>query len=134
MPRAASSPHCRCTLRCRGSVSRRRWSSCRRCAVPPPTWRRRSTGDAMTILVLNSGSSSIKFATYERGERPTEVVERLRGQVSGLPDAPVLSWRAADGSRDERPLSQGTDARGALEAVLQRIGEAGAHATIDAIG
>jgi len=88
----------------------------------------------MTILVLNSGSSSIKFATYERGERPTEVVERLRGQVSGLPDAPVLSWRAADGSRDERPLSQGTDARGALEAVLQRIGEAGAHATIDAIG
>jgi acetate kinase len=32
----------------------------------------------MTILVLNSGSSSIKFASYARGERPREIVERLR--------------------------------------------------------
>lgn len=88
----------------------------------------------MTILVLNSGSSSIKFATYECGERPAEVVERLRGQVSGLPDSPVLSWTAADGSRDERPLPPGTDARGALETVLQRIGDARAHGAIDAIG
>ncbi len=88
----------------------------------------------MTILVLNSGSSSIKFASYSRGAGRQEVVEKLRGQVSGLPDAPVLSWRAADGSRDERALPASTDARGALEAVLQRIGEAGAHGAVEAIG
>ncbi len=88
----------------------------------------------MTILVLNSGSSSIKFASYARGERRRDVVERLRGQVSGLPDAAVLSWRSADGARDERSLPGKTDSRAALEAVLACIGEAGALGELEAVG
>lgn len=88
----------------------------------------------MTILVLNSGSSSIKFATYARGERRGEVVERLRGQVSGLPDAAALSWRGADGRRDERRLSGSVDSRAALEAVLAHVGEAGALGALEAVG
>jgi len=88
----------------------------------------------MTILVLNSGSSSIKFASYARGERPREIVERLRGQVSGLPDAAVLSWRGADGRRDERSLPGEIDSRAALEAVLACIDDAGALGALEAVG
>ncbi|MCD6674689.1 MAG: acetate/propionate family kinase [Burkholderiaceae bacterium] len=88
----------------------------------------------MTILVLNSGSSSIKFATYDRGERRGQVVERLRGQVSGLPDSAALSWRAAGGAREERKLSGNVDSRAALEAVLAHVGEAGALGALEAVG
>lgn len=88
----------------------------------------------MTILVLNSGSSSIKFATYDRGERRGQVVERLRGQVSGLPDSAVLSWRAAGGAREERKLPGNVDSRAALEAVLAHVGEAGALGALEAVG
>jgi len=88
----------------------------------------------MTILVLNSGSSSVKFATYDRGPRRSEVIERLRGQVSGLPDAAVLSWRSAGGQREERRLSGSIDSRAALEAVLAHVGEAGALGALDAVG
>ncbi len=88
----------------------------------------------MTLLVLNSGSSSIKFASYVRGERRGEVVERLRGQVSGLPDAAVLSWGRAGGKRDERRLPGNVDSRGALEAVLAQVDEAGALGAIEAVG
>ncbi|HEY0877963.1 MAG TPA: acetate/propionate family kinase [Zeimonas sp.] len=88
----------------------------------------------MTILALNSGSSSIKFASYVRGDRPREVVERLRGQVSGLPDAAVLSWQDGDGALDERALPGNVDSRAALEAVLGRLGDAGALGSLEAVG
>lgn len=88
----------------------------------------------MTILVLNSGSSSIKFASYARGAPPGRVVEQLRGQVSGLPDGAVLSWRSADGARGERALSGSVDSRAALEAVLGRLDEAGAMGSLEAVG
>jgi len=88
----------------------------------------------VTILVLNSGSSSIKFASYRRGERRGSVSEQLRGQVSGLPDAARLSWRAADGSQGEQPLPGTTDSRAALRAVLDRLGEADALGEIEAVG
>ncbi|MFT3672585.1 acetate/propionate family kinase [Aestuariivirga sp.] len=40
----------------------------------------------MAILVLNAGSSSLKFAVYE----PRELAEVLRGQVSGIGTTPHL--------------------------------------------
>jgi len=88
----------------------------------------------MTILVLNSGSSSIKFATYDRGEPRRQVVERLRGQVSGLPDSAVLSWHSADGRRHESSLPGSVDSRAALGAVLAQLDEAGALGALEAVG
>ena len=40
----------------------------------------------MAILVLNAGSSSLKFAVYE----PRDLSEVLRGQVSGIGTTPRL--------------------------------------------
>lgn len=88
----------------------------------------------MTILVLNSGSSSIKFASYTRGNGPRQVVEQLRGQVSGLPASAVLSWHEADGTRGERELPGKIDSRGALEAVLGQLGQAGVLGEFEAVG
>jgi acetate kinase len=47
------------------------------------------------IATLNTGSSSLKFAVYapQAGEPGTP---RLRGQISGLPDTPRLSFSAAE--------------------------------------
>lgn len=88
----------------------------------------------MTILVLNSGSSSIKFASYHRHKGSRQVLERLRGQVSGLPDAAVLSWRAADGSRGEQALPGVADPHPALRAVLDRLAGEGTPDEIEAVG
>ena len=48
-------------------------------------------GDGDAIVVLNAGSSSIKFCTFRRGSAALE--RELRGQVSGLGTAPRLSAR-----------------------------------------
>lgn len=85
------------------------------------------------IFVLNSGSSSIKFAVY-RGSDAAAVsrhpVQVLRGQVSGLPDAPRLDWRGASGRRGERALPGCRDASAAMKEVVQWL-RADAH--IDAL-
>lgn len=47
----------------------------------------------MEILVLNAGSSSLKFAIYE-SDPQGEPELRLAGQIGGLPDAARLSARA----------------------------------------
>jgi len=49
-------------------------------------------GDA--IVVLNAGSSSIKFCTFRRAAGALE--RELRGQVSGLGTAPRLTARRGD--------------------------------------
>jgi acetate kinase len=73
-----------------------------------------SGGDA--IVVLNAGSSSIKFCTFRRND--AGLARELRGQVSGLGTAPVLSARRDGASVAERslgaePLSH-ADAMGVL--------------------
>ena len=60
-------------------------------------------GDA--IVVLNAGSSSIKFCTFRRNG--AGLTREVRGQVSGLGTAPVLSARCNGSSVAERSL--GTD-------------------------
>ena len=57
-------------------------------------------GDA--IVVLNAGSSSIKFCTFRRAAGALE--RELRGQVSGLGTAPRLTARRGDEVVVERGL------------------------------
>jgi len=68
------------------------------------------------IVVLNAGSSSIKFCTFRRNDGRLE--RELRGQVSGLGTAPRLSAQRGAESVADRPLSDGpmghTDALGIL--------------------
>jgi acetate kinase len=53
------------------------------------------SGDGDAIVVLNAGSSSIKFCTFRRGDAGLE--RELRGQVSGLGTAPrIAARRGAD--------------------------------------
>lgn len=81
----------------------------------------RSPADA--VLVLNAGSSSLKFAVY----RGTELEQTLKGQIEGLGGQPRLSAQWADGRRleptvpaDGVPLN---DAGQAMQALLDdRLG------------
>ena len=62
-----------------------------------------SGGEA--IVVLNAGSSSIKFCTFRRKDGRLE--RELRGQVSGLGTAPRLSARRGAEIATDRALSDG---------------------------
>jgi len=61
------------------------------------------TAAADAIVVLNAGSSSIKFCTFRRGADGLE--RELRGQVSDLGTAPRLSARRGGAQAAERGLS-----------------------------
>ncbi|TVP81742.1 acetate/propionate family kinase [Thioalkalivibrio sp.] len=72
------------------------------------------------LLVLNSGSSSLKFAVYAannaRGE--TEPRRRLRGQITGLDARPRFEAKDADGDTvEERDPSNGSDSFGQDQAL-----------------
>ena len=62
------------------------------------------------ILVLNAGSSSIKFAVFD-----DKLVERHRGLAAGIGGGSFLEM---DGTRDQMPF---IDHTAALQAVLQRL-------------
>ncbi|GMV01313.1 MAG: acetate/propionate family kinase [Burkholderiaceae bacterium] len=92
----------------------------------------------MTILVLNSGSSSFKFAVYARVEGPPgasgALREQLRGQVHGLPDSPVMTWRADGRQGGEIVLPAPADQRRALREVLAHLREQGRIDRVEAVG
>lgn len=70
------------------------------------------------ILVLNAGSSSLKFALYRRDE--DELVPREHGEVEGIgiePRLHVAGWEAP------RALTAGAGHEPALEAVLEAMDE-----------
>jgi acetate kinase len=54
------------------------------------------------ILVLNAGSSSLKFALYRSGGLPAWQAV-CRGQVEGIGTSPKMSAKAADGSKLDVP-------------------------------
>jgi acetate kinase len=86
------------------------------------------------ILTLNAGSSSIKFALFERG---AELVECVRGQIEGLgTDSPHLAAEQ-DGKKltDERidPARAG-DHDAALDVVLALLERAVGKTAIEAVG
>jgi acetate kinase len=63
------------------------------------------------LLVLNSGSSSLKFAVYlvNEPDRDTEPRRRLRGQITGLEARPRFEVKDADGGTvEERDPSNGS--------------------------
>jgi acetate kinase len=68
------------------------------------------------VIVLNAGSSSLKFSVYETSDADAWRLE-ARGQIEGIGTAPRFSARdGAGGTLDDRPLDAGvTDARGALD-------------------
>ena len=70
-------------------------------------------------LVLNAGSSSIKFALFEDGDTGADPEVRLRGEISGLGREPRFQARAAGADSDLAAL----DVRGVTshEDALVRI-------------
>ncbi len=80
----------------------------------------------MAILVLNAGSSSLKFAVYDE----TPLRERLRGQVSGIGTGPRLQSGATD-----EPLPASTTYRDGLAILLKWLaGQGIAPAGISGVG
>ena len=78
----------------------------------------------MRVLVLNAGSSSLKFALYE-GDGDTTAV-RVRGSISDIGRAPRFGARGADGSEwpaQTLPADTGQDA--ALDWLLDHLAASG---------
>ncbi|HYF58358.1 MAG TPA: acetate/propionate family kinase [Burkholderiaceae bacterium] len=74
-----------------------------------------------TVLVLNAGSSSLKFETF--GLAGGRLASTMRGQVDGLGASPRLVVRAADGaSLADEPLPAALDSPGALDRLLDWLG------------
>ncbi len=70
------------------------------------------------ILVINAGSSSVKFAVYAR--QGDELKLRLRGQADGLGNGPRLRIDSSDGERlHDAALDSGSDQQTALDAILR---------------
>lgn len=85
-----------------------------------------------SVLTLNAGSSSIKFALFEAGN----LEERVRGQVEGIGTAPRLSARFAGADKTEQDLD-GTavgDHASALAAILALLDETFPGAEVVAVG
>ena len=77
------------------------------------------------VVVLNAGSSSLKFCAYSR---PQGDAWRLagRGQIEGIGTSPQFSARDGDGTNvvDEALGETVRDARGALDALAEWLREA----------
>jgi len=84
----------------------------------------------MSLVTLNAGSSSLKFAVFSRDG--TE--RRLTGHVDGVgQDAARLTLDRPGGDRIERLLRRGGSHEGALEAALDMVAEAAGEA-VHAVG
>jgi acetate kinase len=80
------------------------------------------TDRADALVVLNAGSSSIKFCTFRRTGRMLE--RELRGQVSGLGTVPRLVARRGAASIADRELSpEGLDHADALGILVDFVRE-----------
>ena len=87
-----------------------------------------------TILTLNAGSSSVKFALFSKGGEPTM---RLRGQVSGIGSDARVKVKDADGHvLDDRDLVEDAvgDPSAALKIVLDDIEELAPGSRVVAVG
>ena len=91
-----------------------------------------------TLLVINSGSSSVKFAAYDA--RPGSALQRIaNGKIEGIGNAPRLRVWGQDGaSLEDRRIDVPADpVRGPQEAFRQLFDWLGQHAagrTLGAVG
>jgi acetate kinase len=87
------------------------------------------------ILVLNAGSSSIKFAVYRR-DQALDWPLAARGQVEGIGVAPRMSARDGDGAvLIDRPVDAAVrDGRVALDYLSRWLSEAFGDANIRGVG
>ncbi|MBL8246368.1 MAG: acetate kinase, partial [Rhodanobacteraceae bacterium] len=85
----------------------------------------------MRVLVLNAGSSSLKFALYQaHGDTPTV---RVRGAVGDIGRAPRFSARSSDGTAwPEIALASDSGQAATLDWLLDHLAQAG-HG-FDAVG
>ena len=76
------------------------------------------------VLVLNAGSSSLKFALYAVNGDVAEA-PAVSGQVEGIGATPEVTLKTADGQRFTEPVvtsgGQGEQHRDALNHVFNRI-------------
>jgi acetate kinase len=77
---------------------------------------------APAILVINAGSSSVKFALFDATTPPPRRL--LRGQVEGIGAAPRLRVRERDRPEAARPLPAATGHAQALSAIVALLREA----------
>ena len=89
------------------------------------------------ILVINAGSSSIKFAVFTDGGRP-EPVLLFKGQMEGLGSDPSFQVKDATGrkidERDEWPRGSTLNHAGALRYILSWLEECASDIEIVATG
>ena len=91
-----------------------------------------SPGDAVCVLAVNAGSSSIKFALYDATE---PLRRRSRGKIEriGLPGT-TLTVDDATGTRAQSREIDARDHGGAASALIAWIEEAGIFSAIEAVG
>ena len=94
-----------------------------------------SSTPADVVLVLNAGSSSLKFAMYASAGALAWQAE-ARGQIEGIGTTPRMSAKAADGSLLPVPAlaSSVVDGRAALAFLVAWMNEAFAGARIVGVG
>lgn len=89
------------------------------------------------VLVLNAGSSSVKFALFTTTGHILGPKEICRGQVSGLPDAPRFKILDAASSKTHEtalePVTAGAHGF-ALSGILARLNQNYPSATIRSVG
>ena len=86
-------------------------------------------------IVLNAGSSSLKFSIYRRAPEAAWTVD-LRGQIDGIGTSPQFTAKDGSDARvaDDR-LAQGLDGRGAFDALASWLrARYGADARVLGVG
>jgi acetate kinase len=87
---------------------------------------------ASSILTINAGSSSIKFALFDRAP---ELMRRMSGELERVGQSnSTIAWRAQDDSASQREsISAGTN-EAAIKALIQRLDAQTGRESIRAVG
>ena len=86
-----------------------------------------------TLLVLNAGSSSLKFSVFSSGHAGWKLA--VRGQIDGIGSTPRFSARDAGGVRiADDSMDAGLDGRGAIAALAAWLRSRFAGATVAGVG
>jgi acetate kinase len=84
-----------------------------------------------SILTINAGSSSVKFAVHGAGGAPTRTLSGMLDRI-GL-DGTRLSWRTADGDSGDGPVHE-PEAERSTAALLDWLEGRREFATVEAVG